>query len=137
MRGASGFTLIEVVLLMLVISFGLLGIASMFGNTSKALSTNETLQQAAQYAQECAEQVILKRREKTFAWADIAATMCDTNASLAGTGFSRTVTVPNDVVIGTGDATSACPNTRSCKNIRIQVAKGSLNADVTVMLVDY
>ena len=128
--------MIELVLIMLVISGGLLGIASMFGNTSGALSTNETLQQAAQYAQECAEQVILTRREKTFAWTDITTTMCDTNAPLTGTGFARTVTVPDTFDIGDASSTP-CPETRSCKNITIVVAKGTLNASATVMLVDY
>jgi prepilin-type N-terminal cleavage/methylation domain-containing protein len=136
MRRESGFTLIELVLVMLVISAGLLGLTKLFSRTSTALSTNETLQQAAQYAQECAEQVILKRREKAFLWADITPTMCDTNAPLTGTGFARTVTV-NGFVVGTSDPPSACPNARSCKNISILVTKGTVNANVTLMLVDY
>ena len=139
MRIRDGFTLIELVMVMLIVSAGLLGIASLFGTTSNSLSTNETLQQATQYARECAERVFGIRRSLGFASGSISSTMCNTTADTpAGqipvmvTGFSRTVTVTT--YNGTG---SPCPTgTANCKNVVMTVSKGSLSSVVTIMLVN-
>ena len=139
MRVRDGFTLIELVMVMLITSAGLLGIAALFGTTSTSLSTNETLQQASQYARECAERVIGIRRALGFASGSISSTMCNTTADtpagqmpLMATGFSRTVAVTT--YNGTG---SPCPTgTANCKNVVMTVTKGSLSSVVTVMLVN-
>lgn len=133
MRRASGFTLIELVLVMVVISVGLLGIASLFSNTSTALSTNEALQQAAQYAQECAERVMAVRHDLGFNSTSINGTMCN---SLGTTpGFTRTLTGTSSTY--TGDASSACPDGATCRNVGVTVAGNSVSSSITVMLVNY
>ena len=134
-----GFTLIELVIVMLIISAGLLGIASLFGNTSSALSTNEGLQQATQYAQECAERVVGIRRSSGFGSSSISSTMCNTTADTpAGllppmaTGFTRSVAITT--YNGTG---SPCPTgTANCKNVVVTVTKAPLSAAITIMLVN-
>ena len=139
MRPHQGFTLIELVIVMLIISAGLLGIASLFGSTSTALSTNETVQQATQYARECAERVIGIRRSQGFASASISSTMCNTTTDTpAGqmpampTGFARTVAITT--YNGTG---SPCPTgTANCKDVVVTVSKASLSSAVTIMLVN-
>ena len=130
MRRAMGFTLIELVLVMVVISVGLVGLASLFGNTLNGLTTNETVQQAAQYAQECAERVIATRRDLGFDSASITTTMCDPSPN----GFARAVTVPATY---TGTSTSACPNGATCRDIGITVTKSGLSSSITIMLVSY
>ena len=139
MRVHDGFTLIELVIVMLIVSAGLLGIATLFGNTSSSLSTNETLQQATQYAQECAERVIGIRRSLGFASSSISSTMCNTTADTPvgqlptmSSGFSRSVGITT--YNGTG---SPCPvGTANCKDVVVTVSKASLSSVVTVMLVN-
>lgn len=132
--GAPGFTLIELVIVMVVISAGLLGLTSLFSNTSGSMSTNEILQQATQYAQECAEKAIATRRANGFAWFAANTFTCGGNPS----GFTRTA---NPVgAIYTGTATGACPNGISCRDVSITVAStanASLSSSITVMLVNY
>lgn len=133
MRRAAGFTLIELVLVMIVISVGLLGLASIFSNVSKALPTNEILQQAAQYAQECAENAIATRREQGFNWFASNTFSCGANPS----GFVRAANVGATYA---GSATSACPEGITCRNVSISVtstANASLSSSVTLMLVNY
>ena len=139
MRVRDGFTLIELVIVMLITSAGLLGIASLFGTTSTSLSTNETLQQASQYARECAERVIGIRRALGFASGSISSTMCNTTADtpagqmpLMATGFSRTVAVTT--YNGTG---SPCPTgTANCKDVVVIVTNAPVSSAVTIMLVN-
>ena len=135
----NGFTLIELVVVMLVISAGLLGIASLFGATTNSLSTNETVQQAAQYARECAERVVGMRRTLGFASANISITMCNTTTDTpAGqmppmaAGFSRTVAITT--YNGTG---SPCPTgTANCKDVVVTVTKTPVSSLITIMLVN-
>lgn len=139
MRPATGFTLIELVIVMIIISVGLLGLTSLFSNTSTSLSTNERLQQAAQYAQECAERAIATRRGQGFAWFATNTFTCGT----APTGFTysnagSTPPLVGSLYNGTGNP---CPSgTLNCRNINVTVtstADTSLYSSITVMLVDY
>jgi prepilin-type N-terminal cleavage/methylation domain-containing protein len=134
MRRAHGYSLIELVVVMLIISFGLLGLASMFGTTAKTLSTNETLQQATQYAQECAESVITTRRNLGFDWFATNTFSCGSNPS----GFTRTL---NPVgTLYTGTTSTPCPNTVDCRDVNITVtstANSSVNSSITILLVNY
>ena len=131
-RPAAGFTLIELVIVMVIIAVGLLGMTSLFSNTSTSLSTNETLQQVTQYAQECAEKAIATRRNLGFASASINSTMCD--SLVLPSGFTRTVG-GTTAVDGTG---SPCPSgIANCKNVLVTVTNGALSSSITVMLVNY
>lgn len=135
MRRASGFTLIELVIVMIVISAGLAGLASLFSNTSTSLSTNETLQRATQYAQECAEKVSATRHSPSGGFASISNTICDTLPALPA-GFTRSAVVTT--ISGTGIAPDPCPSgTNNCKSVLVTVTKGALSSSITVMLVDY
>lgn len=148
MRRAAGFTLIEMVLVMLVISVGLLGLTGLFSNTVKSLSTNEILQQAGQYAQECAEQVITARRDPTkkFTWFDTNTFSCGNPSN-----FTRTVAVsplisatPNYYTGNNGTCNGhtpcPCPNGINCRDVTItatSTANTALSSVVTLLLVDY
>lgn len=137
MRRTSGFTLIELVIVMIVISAALLGMMATMGNATRSLSTNETLQQAAQYAQECAEKVIATRRDEGFTSTNLNTNICSTaNLPAMAAGFTRTVTFQD--VSGTGSGTDPCPSgTNNCKNITVTVTNGALSSNIHVLLVTY
>lgn len=135
MRPAAGFTLIELVIVMVIIAVGLLGMTSLFSNSSTSLSTNETLQQATQYAQECAEKAIATRRNNGFA------ATASFSCGAAPTGFTRTagITTYDSTAGCNGHTPCPCPSggTNNCRDITIAVASGALSSSITVMLVNY
>lgn len=146
-----GFTLIELVIVILITSFGLLGLTSLFSNASSSLTTNETLQRATQYAQECAEKVIATRRDDplgfdatslaTAAPSNICNTVDDAPAGLLpalATGFARTVVVGSTY---SGDVanTAPCPSgTDNCRDVTVTVTNSALsNTVITLLLIKY
>lgn len=130
-RAEGGFTLIELVLVIIIISIGLLALASMFGNNMRTLAIGEDTQRAAQYGQECAERVLAVRRDFGFDSPIIGTTICD-SISLTNTGFARSVTVPTTY---TGTTMSACPNLGTCRDVTVTVSKGTVSSQITLMLV--
>lgn len=146
-----GFSLIELVIVMVIISVGVLGIASQLNNNSTSLTSNEILQQAAQYAQECAERVLLQRRSNgfdSFVALDDPATTPTRNTFSCGvradgftnpdsTDFTRT---QYPVGLKYTGSTGACPSGDICRDVSITVTSTSNNAlssSVTLMLVNY
>lgn len=125
MRHSSGFTLIELVAVIVVISVGLAGLVKMFANTSMALVNGESVQVGAQYAQECAEYVLGVRRDLGIS--AVNAGTCDTLPALPS-GYSRSLTLA-------ANTSSACPSSSSCNDVTITVSAGAMDSTVTVMLV--
>jgi prepilin-type N-terminal cleavage/methylation domain-containing protein len=136
MRPAQrGFTLVEMVVVMVIVAVGLLGLTRMFNDNVAAFTSGEDVQRAAQYAQECTERILALRRNLSyFGTTEITTTACD--SSTLPTGFARTITFgATDPYTGT--SSTACPNGVSCRNVTVTVTKGSISADATVMLVAY
>lgn len=142
----KGFSLIELVIVIVIISVGLVGIASQFGNNTTSLSTNETLQQATQYAQECAELAISQRRNQGFDSFAATPFSCGTDPA----NFTRTANPVGAIYTGVssgacnGHDPCPCPYFNSaglsCRDVSIIVtstANNALNASVTLMLVNY
>jgi type IV pilus assembly protein PilV len=131
-RSCRGFTLVELVVVMIVVAVGLLGLASMFGDNVSSLVHGEGAQRSAQYAQECAERVLAVRRNLGFDSIQIAestsAPTCDSSA--LPTGFSRSVVIS----AYTG---AACPSPSLCRQAVVTVSTGSVSAESTLMLVGY
>ncbi len=133
MHRSHGFTLIEMVVVMLIISGGLIGLTSLFSNTAHSLTTNELMQQATQYAQECAERLMATRRHNKFDWFVSNTFSCGGNPS--DFTFASTVSA-----IYSGDTTTACPNLANCRDVSISVtstANASLNSVINLLLVEY
>ena len=126
MRRTKGFTLLELIAVIVVISVGLAGLARMWGNADVAIFTGEEMQKTAQYAQECAEIVLGTRRDLGFN--TLTTTLCDP----APTGYTRTITLSSNY---TGTTTSACPNGATCRDATVTASKGSASSDVKLMLV--
>lgn len=135
---SAGFTLLELVAVMVMVSVAMLGVARLWGNANSSLEQAAAAQLLSRYAQECAERVIQTRKDYGFTSTLINSTMCNP----APDSHIRTVTVP---AISTGTATTACPSGIACRDVVIKVcaASGSscpstaVTASVTVMLVSY
>lgn len=133
-RTTRGFTLVELVLVMIVISVGAVGMTRLFGNMSKSLSANEILQQATQYAQQCAEAVLATQRDQGFSWFASNTFSCGNNP----TNF--TVTTNPVGALYTGTNVGPCPNGVSCRTVAItarSTVNTSLFSSVAILLVDY
>lgn len=129
-RRSRGFTLIELVIVLIVVAIGAVTLGALFSDTSGSLNTNEVLQRSTQYAQQCAEHVIATRRKNGFT--AVSTTLCDTLTLPAL--FSRTV------AIGSAYTTSPCPGASySCKDATVTVSHTALATPsvITIMLVDY
>lgn len=128
---SRGFTLIEVVAAMLLLSVGAAGLIGMYGTVGRTLSGNQDMQTAVQMAQECSEYVVAQRRNNAaVGFAGVTgSTFCST-ALPATAGF--TVTTP----ITSPYSPAFCPGT--CKLVNITVTKGTNTLAISsLMLVDY
>ena len=131
---------------MVVVTGGMMGISSLLSNSATSQTTNEQLQLAAQYAQECAERVLAQRRNlgfDSFLSTDSPAppATATTNTFTCGanpTNFTRTTNPVGLMYPGT--TTSACPNLMTCRNVNITVtstANAAITSSITLMLVYY
>ncbi len=135
----DGFTLIELVIVMIIVSVGVLGLVLAFSNASKSLSINETLQQAAQYAQECGESAMVTRRNQGFAWFATNTFSCNNPSNFTRTVSVNTYTGPASGACN-GNNPCPCPSGVACRDIAIE-ARSTLNtsiySSIVVMLVNY
>ena len=131
---APGFTLIELVLVIIIISVAAVPILGMFGQVASSLGTNEELQTGTQLAQEKAEELLALRRINGYSDANLALGG-PTTETLTGsfTGYSRITTIS----VHPGGS-GGCPATASCKQIQIQIQKGGDTlSTLYTMLADY
>jgi prepilin-type N-terminal cleavage/methylation domain-containing protein len=136
MRPSAGFSLIELVIVMIIISAGVLGLTGLFGNASTSLSSNEAMQRATQSAQECAEAALAIRRSQGFSWFANHTFSCTTPDS---NGFARTNNPVGATYLGTASSTDACPDGTTCRDVSISVTSDTtpaVTASITLMLVD-
>ncbi|MBU1190964.1 MAG: prepilin-type N-terminal cleavage/methylation domain-containing protein [Gammaproteobacteria bacterium] len=89
-RRHAGFTLIEMVLVIVILSIAGLAILNQFSNMSRSYFSNERLQTSTQLAQECAEQVLAIRRLQSYA-AAVASGCPALPPSYAAAGYTRSV----------------------------------------------
>ena len=130
-RWTNGFTLIEVVAAMLLLSVSAVGIIGMYSNVGRNLSGNQDMQTAAQLVQECSEYVLAQRRNNAVVgYAGVTGSTFCSAALPAMAGFTVTTTVTSPY------APAFCPTT--CKLVTISVAKGVVVvATSSLMLVSY
>jgi prepilin-type N-terminal cleavage/methylation domain-containing protein len=130
-RVPRGFTLIEMVLVIVLIGVGTIGVLSMFGQVAKSLPASRDVQAAAEGAQACAEYILGAKRGGAVAVGDIDATICDVLPAVSG--FTRSVAVSD------ASASAACPDNAAgtCVQAVVTVASTDVTSRVTVMMVDY
>jgi prepilin-type N-terminal cleavage/methylation domain-containing protein len=138
MLRAAGFTLIELIGVIVIASVGMVGVARLFSNTNVALSRATTEQVLSQYVQDCAERVLETRRDYGFASVLLTTTICDPSP----TSYTHTVGLPATYM---GTTTTACPSGIVCRDVTVTVCTGSTSpcpttassATATLMLVTY
>jgi type II secretory pathway pseudopilin PulG len=131
MRANRGFTLIE--LIMIMVALGVMGafLASTTAQLPRALEVNEVAQTAAQFAQQCSERVLARRRSSAVGagYGSIVSGIC---AGLLTPGYTVTDTVA-DPYVGV-----ACPPLASCKQVTVTVTRNAVTvAGADLMLVNY
>jgi len=127
---AHGFSLVELVIVIIVISIAAVPLLGLFRGVGDSLLSNDDLQVAQQTAQACGEHVLgLRRRNPSTGYASITSTSC--NILPVPAGFTRPpLTITNPTA-------NPCPTGASCKSVYIAVTKGTLIADITLLLTNY
>ena len=129
-HGQQGFTLLELVMVIMLVAVASIPILGQFSQASSILLTDEIIQTAAQLAQERAEGILADRRTAGFA----AVPTGTINDVLGGaySSYSRTVTVTSP------PGGSGCAAGATCKEVVVSVDhSGRTRAEITTMLVSY
>jgi len=126
----SGFTLIELIMVIIVVALASVPILGQFSQVAGSTLIDEQFQTAAQLAQERAEGILALRRTQGYA----AVATGTTNDTLTGnySAYSRRVTVTQPPAGG------GCAAGATCKGVVVTVSRGSGNrAAVAFVLVNY
>jgi prepilin-type N-terminal cleavage/methylation domain-containing protein len=131
MKPQTGFTLIEMVLVVIIISVASVPLFGMFSRAASSLLISERTQTATQLAQERGEFLLAIRRNQGYLAPELAGNITEV---LNGNYSSYT----RSTVINQPPAGPGCPGGGSCKEVIVSVAEGgNTYAEVTFLLVDY
>lgn len=129
---SAGFTLIEVLISMFVITIGLLSLLSVLGLAVSATMASEEDGIAKQLAQDAFESIYTARDSANIQWSDVE------NTGAAGgifvTGFQPVNQAGPDAIIGTADDSGAAPQTLTLPGPDGVVGTSD---DVTVSLTNF
>lgn len=129
---SGGFTLIEVLIVVVLLGVSAVGIGSMQGRIFKGQTGMKDLQVGTRLMQECAEQVLGVRRFTAGGYAAVTDSNFGTNLC-GGVTAAPGYTIPS--VSFTDPYTGAsCPAGRACKLVAI--TQNGITP-LTLMLVDY
>ena len=134
MRSARGFSLIELIAIIVVI--GVMGafLTTTLSQLPRSLEVNEGAQTASQLAQQCSERVLARRRSTAvgFGFGSIASNTCAGLPTLAGYAIADTVVDLSGV--------APCPSVaaNSCRRVTVTVTRNAVIVATTdFMLVNY
>ncbi len=125
---SRGFSLIELIMVVVLLSLLAVAMVPMLGQTSSGLLANRDTQAAAQLAQECAEYLLQLRRSTGYNLGGV--TNCSALPALNGFG-------PPAVSITDPYAGDGCPAAASCKLVSVAATYGTGTAAIKFMLVNY
>lgn len=126
----SGFTLLELVMVMIVVALATVPILGQFTQVAGSTLVDEEIQTATQLAQERAEAILALRRAQGYA-AVAVGTTSDVPGGAYG-GYTRTVTVTEPPAGG------GCTMGATCKGVVVSVDRGMHDrAEITFVMVDY
>lgn len=132
MRAARGFSLIE--LIMIIVVIGVMGafLATTFSQLPRSLDVSEGAQTASQLAQQCSERVLARRRSAAVGFVPIVSGTCVGLPTLPGYVVTDTVTD----ISGVAPCPSAAAN--SCKRVMVTVTRNAVTVAVNdLLLVNY
>ena len=140
MNTQRGFTLIEMVAVIIILSVASVPLFGMFTQASLSLADNENIQTAAQLAQERAEAILAVRRDQGYGAAALAPGTYPETFPVAGNyaAYTRS-TVISQPPVGPGcplHPVTLVPAT--CKEVVISVSRnGRTHAQLGFLLVNY
>lgn len=125
---AGGFSLIEFIAIIVVLSVAAVGIASAYAPLVRSAQVTQDIDYAAQIAARCAEHILGQRRVNTaVAFAGVTSGLC--GPGLDGGGFTVTDTVA-DLTGG------ACP-VGTCRSVTITATNGTSTRTLNLLLAPY
>jgi prepilin-type N-terminal cleavage/methylation domain-containing protein len=134
MKRGDGFSLIELVIVIVVVAIGAVAIGSAFAYISRSQRVSIEVTAATQIAQECAAHVVgLARHPGSYAAVPTAAPspLCNTLPAVAP-GYTRTLNV---TAVGAG---ALCTAGWACKRVQVLVTSGGRDlVALNFMLVNY
>ena len=126
-RAAGGFTLIEMIIVIVVLGVSMTAIISLQGQVVRGQTDNADYQTGVQLLQECAEQVLALRRASGYP--AVNANSCSSLGAFSGYTPSITISTP---------ASPICAAGTTCDLLAITVTKsGSTLGPVNLLLVNY
>lgn len=145
---SGGFTLIESIIVVVVLSIAAVTVAQLAGNIFNSQANNKTLQVGMQLMQECAEHVLATRRSSASGYGYAVTPSCASLQDPASLGFSKPIVVTPvaETTTGTFDVGSVgcllggscgCPSSGHCKLVTITVSTtgGDQLAPIALLLV--
>jgi prepilin-type N-terminal cleavage/methylation domain-containing protein len=130
-RRQKGFSLIELVMVIVLLSLAAVALLQQFSLASSSLIRNEHLQTASQLAQVKAEELLAVRRTQGYSVAALDAGTSTENLIGNYAGYSRSVTIAIP-------PSSDCPSGAICKNVTVTVSRAADTlAEIALMLVSY
>jgi prepilin-type N-terminal cleavage/methylation domain-containing protein len=131
---SQGFTLVEMIMVVVMLGIAGVGISSMQGSLFTGAASVKDMQVRTPLMLECAEQVLAVRRFTEDGYAAVNSTAFGTN--LCGSGFTTLdgYAIPSVTITDVDTTTNAaCPNS-SCKLV---VISQNGMTPLTLLLVDY
>lgn len=126
----NGFTLIEMVISMVIISVAAVALLNAMMNSGRALRLTDRVQVGASMVTECAEYIVTSRRNGTKTYAQIDSAVCNI---LLPSPSGLTLTVSLAAL-----ATSACPSGATCQSVTVSAYdSGALASRGIVMITNY
>ena len=131
MKRTRGFSLIEMIMILVLMGVASVPLMTMFGRSVGSQVDDAAIQTAAQLVQACGEQVLGIRRREINGFDLITTTSCSTLS--APTGYSLAALTVTDPYAG-----GACPAGATCKRVQI-TASGPNGAAASgdLVLVSY
>jgi len=129
-RRQQGFTLLELVAVILIVAVASVPLFTLFSQAGIGLLSDETIQTATQLAQERAETLLAVRRNRGYGDTEVSTDLVE-NLNGSYTGYTRSTTI-------VPFAGAACPGGATCKQATVRVDKGGqARAEITLVLVNY
>lgn len=138
-RVVSGFTLIELIIVMVLLSVAAVPILGMYIEAAKSSAANLDLQTAIQLVQECSELILAQKRLDTAVYPAYGyAGITDCSALAAKFPFNG-FTAPPAITITDPFTDTGCPDVAAnCKLIQVNAIKnGSTLASMSFMVANY
>lgn len=128
--------MIELVVVILVISFGLLGMTGLFGSAIRSLNSTQDLQAVAQFAQACAEEVLVQHHKNNLA--SLQDSSLPSLCSGVHPQLLRSLSVGSAYM--NNPVKSRCPTNVTCRDVKIEVtskANPAMQSTIDLMLASY